>query len=222
MIYLLGDTHSLDFVGLLEWFEVENGTLIHVGDAGEGFANKWIDMEYLQALQDYCAAHSLKILFCRGNHSNPAFYKPGHWSCGYSNLEFVIDYSVREIDGKSFLFTGGAISIDRTVRSEGLDYWADEGFVLNLDVPKVDYLITHSAGISQNPIGGLERIKYWLDKDPALKEELIKERKEIQKLYYHLRGGLKGHFYGHFHAAMLDYDGERPVRCLNINELIKL
>jgi hypothetical protein len=43
-------------------------------------------------------------------------------------------------------FIGGAISIDRTGRKEGVSYWSDESIIYKPElIQNVDILVTHTA-----------------------------------------------------------------------------
>jgi hypothetical protein len=220
-IYFIGDTHTLAFFHKLEEFDFKDFILIHVGDAGEGFAGcEYNDRHDLARLNEFCTKNNGRILIVRGNHSNPAFYRPDHWSTEFDKITFVPDYTYLNINGKICLFVGGAISIDRTQRIAGIDYWEDEVFVLREDytqLPQCDVLVTHSSPISAYPNDGLAAIKHWLDRDPPLREELIEERKNIQLLFDHVYCNKL--FYGHFHHSASIYSEGCYMRCLNIDEI---
>ncbi|MDE5601957.1 MAG: hypothetical protein K2J16_05610, partial [Clostridia bacterium] len=72
------------------------------------------------------------------------------------NLIHLMRGQVFEIDGKTIFTFGGATSIDRYMRREGISWWAqelptyeerDEGMDnLKRYGNKVDYIITHSCG----------------------------------------------------------------------------
>lgn len=87
---------------------------IQVGDMGVGFMG--FRGGELRSLTNppYDAMAEGRHLFIRGNHDNPdVCRRQKHW---------IPDGSV--VDGVYCL--GGAVSIDRAYRTEGLDWWADE------------------------------------------------------------------------------------------------
>lgn len=225
-IYLIGDTHGLRFIDLLKHYGIKDFILIHVGDAGEGFQHTASDRYDVDRLDKYCAENNGQILVVRGNHSDPAFYHKSHWSSSFSRITFVPDYSYYTINGKVFLFVGGATSIDRVVRIENKSWWRGETFILPDDYPTLDncdVLITHSSGSSEYPVDGLSRISGWFKNNPTLKEDLIAERNNIQKLYDHVNPSI-GHWYGHFHFSSIEYNPTNGSiqRCLDINEVVDI
>lgn len=92
-----------------------------------------------------------------------------------------------------FGIAGGAISIDRQWRTEGVSYWHDEAFgerhlqsVLSYRGPRVDYFLTHDCS-NLTPWGfGLKA-----DHDSML------NRERIDQALNHLKPRM--HFHGHMH-----------------------
>jgi len=227
-IFVIGDTHSLNYVGILKYFKLKDFVLIHVGDSGEvdnyGYYTIKDAKRDIQDLYDYCKENNGIILTVRGNHSDPAFFKKDHWTSEFEEfVRFVPDYTSYTINNKEFLFVGGAISVDRVIRwYENLPYWEDEIFVLKQDfesLPQCDVLVTHSSGIDSPPFG-LDKIKNYIKNDPSLKEELIKERQDIQKLINHVNCSVN--LYGHFHETFSIRENGVWYRCLDINEVLQL
>lgn len=222
-IICLGDTHTLDYSGLLQYYNLENFVLIHLGDSGEKdspYVNHWLTL-----LNDYCVANNGYILTVRGNHSNPAWFRPGHHTDKYDRVKFIPDYSYITINDKKFLFVGGAISIDRKTPDTivGVTYWPDEIFVLPDNLKELEtcqVLITHSTSMDTPPFGGLGRLKFYTDYDPLLLTELPEERKKIGKLIEQVQPRL--HIYGHFHQ----YHNFKTDTCehyaLDINQLLDI
>jgi hypothetical protein len=219
-IYIIGDTHTLNYVDLLIHRNLKNFILVHVGDSGEGFHTRDIDEKSIKNLNDYCKDNHGIILTVRGNHSDPDFYNnPTHWSKSYDHVVFVPDYTYIYLNNNKCLFVGGALSIDRQIRRLNIDYWTNEGFYLPDDydcLSVCDVLFTHSAA-SCCPPYSLDRIKYYFENDPTLREELILERLDIQKLYEQVKCAYN--FYGHFHQSSLLIADNCIHRCLDINEI---
>jgi UDP-2,3-diacylglucosamine pyrophosphatase LpxH len=228
-IYILGDTHTLSFVHLLEKHDLKDFFLIHVGDAGEGFApplsSEIEDRENVEELNKYCSENNARIVITRGNHSNPDFYNYNHWCNSFPNIKFIPDYEVLGINGKSVLFVGGATSVDRKLLANGIDYWMDEKFKLEkewlkwhkkmIDPISIDVLITHTSHIHN----GYSRIAHYFDNDPTLEAELNQEKKDVGTLVKTVNPKL-AHFWGHFHYPHLSYEKNgRQNRCLDIEEI---
>lgn len=224
-IYILGDTHTLDFGHIINTYDLKDCFIIHVGDAGEGYAppfsSEMEDRESIEELNKILGERSSKLVFVRGNHSNPEFYNYNHWANSFPNLKFIPDYEVLGINGKSVLFVGGATSVNRKELSNGIDYWTDEKFKLEKEWLKycekdyIDVLITHTSHIHN----GHSRISHYFENDPTLEKELHKERREMEALVNTVNPKL-AHFWGHFHYPHLSYEKNgRQNRCLNIEEI---
>lgn len=164
MICITGDTHGEQarFSPAAMPGEENFGsgdTLIVCGDFGYIFEGS--DRE--NAFLDILAEKPYTICFCDGNHENfPAIYAypKERWNGGSvhrirRNVLHLMRGQVFEIEGKRFFVMGGAYSIDRYMRKEGLSFWREElptndeyrEAVQNLREAsnRVDYVITHTA-----------------------------------------------------------------------------
>lgn len=81
---------------------------IQVGDFGMGFENQHRKVPYLTP----------NHRFIRGNHDDPAKCK--------AHPNYIPDGTIEVIGSTKVMFIGGAYSIDRHVRTEGLNWWNDE------------------------------------------------------------------------------------------------
>lgn len=226
MLLILGDTHSLSSLLKLIKDAPENSTTIGVGDHGEGFIYYRKEENILDQLHNHLLKYNKFLYLVRGNHSDPKHFKPNHFhNLKYSNIQFVEDYTYLNIEGKTILMVGGAISIDRFCRRAYVDYWPDEGFIYNenkiLDLP-VDVLITHSSGKNFPPYIQSPFFLQCAEEERKRKgtdfiNECDKEREDIQKLINTVKP--KRYYYGHFHSHMMgEYEGIF-YRCLAENEL---
>ena len=184
-------------------YEIRDCTVIHVGDGGEGFIQ-----HRPKQLRQYEEMNkrfkSLNILYksIRGNHSSPAEFDG---NIKLSNFELLPDYHTEVINGEKFLVVGGAISVDRKIRREGVSYWKNEAFVLDESkAVKCDVLITHSAPSWIGP-EGFDAISGWISRDIHLIDELIEERKLHNKLFEFCRPNRS--YCGHMHvSAYVNFD----------------
>lgn len=218
-IYVMGDSHG-NWRKLVKFIQDNKDfVLIHVGDFG--IFNELETHIVADKLEEILSENNGRLLIIRGNHDLPSTWRINS-ALNREHVTFVPDYSQYIINGKKFLFVGGATSIDRTVRSEGFDYWKGEVFYFDENkIEECDILITHSSGKDEFPIRGLERIEWYLNKDPDLRKELPAERELIQKLYDIAKPKI-AHYFGHFHESNIQYvDGVRQ-RCLNIDEIIDI
>lgn len=135
---VIGDVHGkfMRYVSIIDQLDTDS---VQIGDFGLGFAGcKLTDdfiTEYLQK------EGNMEHRFIRGNHDNPQ-------TC-YDTPEFIPDGTVKD----NIMFIGGAWSIDSSLRTEGLDWWADEEvstkeWYIFLDmyaISKPEIMITHDC-----------------------------------------------------------------------------
>ena len=222
MIVLVGDNHG-EYGRLfdrIDKMQLSNCILISVGDNAFGFPG--FGLNYLNKLNNNFKERNIEFLAIRGNHCDPEYYSSEY---SWSNLKPLEDYTVIKINGEIWQFVGGAISVDRKYRTNNIDYWKDEVFVLNkTKAVQCDVLITHSAPPWIGPNHKGQFVESFYEKDVTLRDELIDERKSLQELMDICRPSK--HFCGHFHCSettqysnQLGYVVES--RILNIEEFLE-
>ena len=185
---VIGDTHGKinDFINLIKRYKIENEVLIQVGDFGVGFTlNPSLgDFNY------FLMENNIYLYILRGNHDDPKFFinQEEKSQLHYSNIEFLKDYSVLNIQNKKILLIGGGISLDRQERKENVSWWSGENIVLDVDrlkglsKEKFDVLITHV------PCPGIfidddnYTLKYWTNIDKSLNESLKIEKEKLLEI----------------------------------------
>jgi Icc-related predicted phosphoesterase len=203
----------------IKYFDIKDSLFVIAGDIGVGFLEDKKQNRQLSLANDFFKKRNIVCLCIRGNHDNKRWFDG---SVDYSNFKLLPDYSIIEVNGESWQFVGGAISVDRFYRLEGVSYWNDEVFVLDRDkAVKCDVLITHSAPPWIGPTHKSAFVTSFYQKDPTLEDELILERKLHQELMDICQP--KKHFCGHFHCSELSsryiQNGyEVESRILDINE----
>ena len=217
--YIIGDIHGA--FGRLKQkikdYDLNDCTLICVGDLGIGFSySEKGERCACDGLNTFFSERDILFLSIRGNHDEPDYYN-GSKRIDLSNFKLLPDYHTMVINDEKFLFVGGAVSIDRRWRKEGISYWADEIFVFKPElVEKCDVLITHSAPHWIGPFDK-QSISSWCDRDPGLWDLCHKERIEIAELIKLCRPSKSYH--GHFHAShWVDFD-DCYATILNIEEI---
>lgn len=164
-IYVTGDTHgSTDFYKLRKFADehselTKEDYVIIAGDFGAIWNNKTL----AEDLKPYSEL-PFTVLFVDGNHENFDLinsFPVEEWRGGKvhkikPNIIHLMRGQVFEIEGKTFLTLGGATSIDKAYRSEGISWWKIEELsiedfdraITNLKRYnyKVDYIISHSCG----------------------------------------------------------------------------
>ena len=170
MLYVTGDTHGdLDFQKILDWSEAtklnkDKDYLIILGDFGYVWENKRDNYE--KEKLDFISCLPFTTLFIDGNHENHSRlnamrvvnFMGGKAHKVYDSIYHLMRGQVYNICNKSIFTFGGASSIDKHLRVEGVSWWKEEEFSyieaetayenLNKVNWGVDYVLTHSAPLS--------------------------------------------------------------------------
>jgi predicted phosphodiesterase len=211
---LLGDIHG-NFQTIVNFARKHKSDepkyLVQVGDFGVGFNSEFIyDMEYLN---EELRNSNITLYVIRGNHDNPNFFN-GEYE--WSNLKLLKDYTVMVIEGKRLLLIGGAISIDRLARKEGVSWWKDETLKFDKELLEslegIDVVVTHSAPNFTFPQTFNHLVMSFAAYDANLLNDLTLERELFSEMYKILskKNNIKDWFYGHFHRTTSEtYDNTR-------------
>lgn len=218
-LLFLGDHHGeWDFVfDIIKTKKIENCYIICVGDGGEGFISKDKQLRQFDVLNNRFKKYNIEYKSIRGNHSDPSYFQ-GLNRVSLSNFELIEDYTLMEYDDKKIQFIGGAVSIDRTSRTEGRSYWEDE--VVKFDREKckeVDILITHTAPSWCFPQQFNELVYGWALEDAYLIGDLSNERAIMDEIFKLCKPYL--HLYGHFHSSWTEEINGCKHKLLDINEI---
>ena len=113
-VFLVGDIHG-DFPPFHAFVRRVRGrgvAVVQVGDFGHGF----LDDPTAADAAAFFREHANTCGFIRGNHDDPGICRasPGWIPDGHHDPDWDI------------MFVGGAFSVDRKHRTEGLDWWEDE------------------------------------------------------------------------------------------------
>lgn len=228
MIIAIGDIHG-EFSkmqrGISDIMESagEPVNFVQVGDFGLGFEKPKEDHARLTTINHFLKEKDSNLWVIRGNHDNPAFWQ---WGCGYqfSNIHFVPDDSIVKLDDKLCYFAGGAVSIDRSRRTQGIDYWAGEicsernlmGFKDYIDI-----LFTHDVYHPVSPFGTTSDVlKYWCERDENLMGDIIQSQHSMMSLYHAVYDTNPNFswYHGHYHESHLTINGEQKTHSLGILE----
>lgn len=197
--------------------------IILLGDCGLGFNKLAYYNDVFNKLNDKLVKLNSSILMLRGNHDDPKYFNEE--MINFSNIKSIPDYSVIECMKSTILCVGGGLSVDRIWRKQydekrnlfvkgkenfKISYWENELPVFNEDLLKelkdnkikITTVATHTAP-SFFPLSNDYGLESWIKLDNNLKDDLKKERGEMDKLYDYLKNNfhIKYWYYGHFHKA---------------------
>jgi predicted phosphodiesterase len=246
---VIGDTHGKhrEITRRVKSNDLNDMTLLHVGDFGMGFENIHTERAELGTVNKVLEKRNIHLYAIRGNHDDPAFFD-GSWENEFSNIHLLPDYSIINVNGDDVLMVGGAISVDRKGRIRYIQdgaikgevrtgYWFDEAFVLDKEklknVKGARYVITHSCPKFVFPINkthnkfeshGMFVEGFVLDGDITLKDDLNKEREDIAEMYNILKENnyIDKWLYGHFHKHNAQYFEDTDFVCVDINEFYEV
>jgi hypothetical protein len=217
---IVGDTHG----SFPDFLRQKNLTAFHVGDFGAGFPGMYWK---INTMNDILVQNNSHLYVNRGNHDNPDYWvnKPK-----FSNIHFVPSYETVNHNEETYLFLGGAISVDRSARVVGVSHWHDEGFDYSLDsllavknLDKVTYVISHTAPTDCYPQGFGQICYDYGKQDKTLLDELTQERNNMQIICREIFGRcpkLKHWYYGHFHPR--NNVASSLFTCLAIDDFVEI
>jgi len=226
-MFIVGDIHG-EFERLVDILNnlPKNSNIIQIGDLGLGFRDS--DNKSIKWINDELNNLNQRLFVIRGNHDKKEGFFDNYGT--YSNLHLLNDYTALNIEGKNCLFVGGAISVDRCVRQENIDYWRDEGVDdSGIDnIKPCDVLFTHTCGTHNEPIKFNDTVYFWYEEEMKyarwnerkLLRELDEEKKVVQRIIEKCKPSF--HYYGHFHFSYINEVNRIKTRLLDIEEVVEL
>jgi hypothetical protein len=207
--------------------EKKNVCYIQVGDFGIGYNTPEKEIKKLHILNDELVNQDSDLFIIRGNHDDPEWFiedKKIEYKEQLTNIFFVPDYTVLNIDFENILFVGGAVSIDRNYnKMNGGKYWEDEVVKFDFDFVKnireIDRMVCHTSPDFVEPLTFSNLVYRYAMNDDLLLGDLITERENMTKLVTEVMNNnkLKGFYYGHFHRNYKFYHNDCEFICLDIN-----
>lgn len=172
---------------------------IQVGDMGVGFIRS---NGLPSANPPFDAMSEGRHLFLRGNHDNPNVCRQQRY--------WIPDGSI--VDGKIFCL-GGAVSIDRHLRTQGLNWWPDEEcsyeelqrHIDTYAAVKPEIVISHECpeSVADSIMASFNMQKI---SDGSRTRQALQAMLDIHEP--------RAWFYGHWHYAMKFNVGRTSFRCL--------
>jgi hypothetical protein len=225
-IYVTGDMHGGVDIRKLNEFHfpqqkslTKGDYLIVLGDFGCVWSGEEKDYYWLDWLEN----KPFTTLFVDGNHENfPLLYQyPEEEWCGgrvhkvRPSVIHLMRGQMFEIEGYTFFTMGGATSIDREYRKEGVSWWPQEQpseeeyeeALVNLEKYsyEVDVVLTHTTSIKR--MVEMDYVKEMADINVFL-DEIVEDRLKFRVWYF-----------GHFHEERNMDCGRVRVRYNSIERL---
>jgi hypothetical protein len=248
LIYIFGDIHgSTNFKhvfgkkNFLSKVTIDKNSIVIVcGDFGSPWFHKDSIYSKSELIEiEWLDSQKWTTLFIDGNHENfynlsqlPQDFKYGGNVGVLGKRIFHLKRGeVYTIDGKSFFCMGGAVSIDRIYRTEGVSWWREEipsvkefdNAINNLEKYnfEVDYVITHTASYRLTGIL-LNKPREELLKDPCSSFfDRLEEKLKFKHWFF-------GHLHvdsvtslGNFHCLYKYYCELNPLTGAVINSVYK-
>lgn len=202
------------------------GNIFQVGDFGIGFNKESWELDLIDSINNTMKLLECTLYVIRGNHDDPKYFKEHKYD--KSNLIFIEDYEVIELEGKKIFCLGGGISVDRIWRTEGIDYWQNEGVSFNeKKIPSypIDIIVTHIKPTFAPPNGRYPHFIYTnAMQDKKLLNDLLMEGNRMEIIYNKLnKSNLTNYFYGHYHESFsYKHNDGVDFKCLNENEFFEM
>ena len=240
-ILFLGDLHdNFNLINqYLKRFDIKDAYIIQVGDFGVGFTTFIKEKRTLEFVNNELIKRNVFLYAIRGNHDYKPYFDNDPF--GFTNIKLIKDYTVLNLEGKNILFIGGAVSIDRRMRKTknqmigkydikngNESWWPDEIFSWEddklVDLRDINIVVTHNAPdycVPDNSNGFGSFVNQFIALDPALKLDLLNERREITMAFQTIKmnNDITNHYYGHFHRSdVTTIDGVQH-RVLGVGEL---
>ena len=226
MIYFTGDTHGLKDAKKIKIFKPQpNSKLIVLGDWGGLFYNDYKkNFPILKQWIKWQKSKKFQLYVLLGNHENYDLIKNlptkdiktqtdkikakvievKHPLFKYIMGEiYILENGIHIIDNKRILAIRGAVSIDKHMRTEGVDWWKEEVLsfeekqeivdLLKNNTEPFDYIISHTAPESI----AIELIKTF-GVDTLKIDEVSIFLEDIYQKY--LKDKFKHWYFGHFHV----------------------
>lgn len=232
--FLLGDIHGTwsAILNHLNRIDEDQICYIQVGDFAIGYNPVDYEMKKLKILDEELRKKNSDLFIIRGNHDNPEWFRQGQfdqYKAELTNIFFIPDYTVLNINLENILFVGGAVSIDRVYsKMTGRKWWEDEVVKFDFDKVKdlldIDRMVCHTAPDFVEPLTFNQLVYNYAKQDDLLLADLRNERANMTKLVTDVMSNnkLKGYYYGHFHNHYRFYHRDCEFIGLSVNQFIQL
>ena len=224
-IVFIGDIHGEYGVVLDTCNKVRKKILVCCGDCGMGFANPGYYDNQFRKMNHRLEKTDNRCVFIRGNHDDPNYFEGkavGGWTPDDYPRIHMADrgWEFLRLVGSELkacvLCGGGAVSVDRTMRVDGVTWWNDEGIVRADPKEMAEAAIqaaggigslviaTHSSPSLAEPLENKGVLTGWASVDSDIIRDCSDEREYLTGVARELCSSavpVDGWWYGHFHKS---------------------
>lgn len=201
---IIGDIHADFFTYQIMLHEVEES--VQVGDFGIGFKSDY----WHETVNHFHREHS-GHRFIRGNHDNPELCK--------SMTGWITDGHYEN----GMMFIGGAFSIDKHMRTPGVDWWEDEelsfsdlnSIIDEYERKKPKVVLTHDC-----PYEAAHELFFRSGRLTPLSDNNSRTAMALQSMFEIHQPDFW--FFGHWHMTVSQKIGNTHFQCIGINDYIDL
>lgn len=193
-------------------------TILHVGDFGYDFSG-----DFLYELNKKLKSLNVMLYFVEGNHDSSDFLR-GYSidaTTGFREIRSNILHIPRghrwEWSGVSFLGIGGAVSVDKARRVEGVSWWRDEVISYSeaqraIDGGRADVILSHDcpAGVD---IPDLSKTSHWFPVEQIRESDA--HRQQLRAIVDAVQPSSL--YCGHYHKRHDEMLNATQVRILHCN-----
>lgn len=239
-LYFMGDIHfgPIQAANVIINKGIENAAVIICGDFGIGFERGKLSEEreicYLFTVNSWLRKRNIHLYVIRGNHDDPYYFNSSMqlFEQKYSNIDLLPDYTIIKYKKERILCVGGAVSLDRSIRTQEINYWDNEKPVYDLKEigkklisGKITILATHDmpSDIYDESEFGKDLLGY-KNRDLSLEADVEDSRNRISKVLNRLikRNSKPSKvYYGHYHRSKTERWNDIEFNGLDICELKK-
>lgn len=244
-VYLVGDIHTdyKVFKDNLDALKLRECILIFTGDMDfKSAANAYNQFKKLDA---ELAELKISSFVIRGNHDNPILWDNASeeyhelWS-KFKSFTPIGSHTELNINGNIGAIVPGAVSLNRSLLTEGKNYWKDGDFPeapydmenFGENRTHVDFIIGHSGPIYDTFLreagGEYDKYSKFFIEDKKLQDDLKKEQDYFKQILRRFRP--RRWYCGHYHVSKsVKYvwdnwtdDGIIALRVINKHEIIRI
>lgn len=197
-IYLVGDLHG-NYKRFKEAF-VENDykdcIFIMLGDQVMLYEDSW---KQYRKLDNMLRDRNCQAYFIRGNHDCAYYHTQEYYAMHFTNI-FPLNMGIIKYRGKQGFIFGGAISLNRGLMKEGINFWKQFDYI---DPWKdeyrdyqFDFIISHTGPIPHGIVFNNNCEKFLIS-DKELRGDLEREQNELRDMMCHYTPKLW--CFGHYH-----------------------